>query len=63
MGKIKSCPYCGSNGEYYPDSDGQSAAIYCENCPLGVEHSGMSFEKLATVWNNLPRISTDREGE
>ena len=49
------CPYCGNPAEYVQGTDSQADAIYCTECPVGVEHSGMSFAALATVWNGLPR--------
>ena len=49
------CPYCGSKPQYLKGNDSQADAIYCEECPLGVEHDGMSYEALATVWDGLPR--------
>lgn len=55
MSELRPCPYCGNKAEYYPEDDGQASAIYCEECPLGVEESGASYPALAYVWNSLPR--------
>lgn len=49
------CPYCGNKAEYLHGSNNQADAIYCTECPLGVEHSGMSFGALATIWNTLTK--------
>lgn len=49
------CSYCGNQAEYLRGGDNQADAIYCTECPLGVEHSGMSFEALATIWNTLTK--------
>ena len=49
------CPYCENEAEYIEGNVAQADAIYCKECPLGVEHSGMSYEALAMVWNGLPR--------
>jgi len=54
---LAACPYCGSSAVYYPQNDGQANAIYCTNCPLGVEDNRLNFETLAMVWNNLPRAA------
>ena len=51
------CPYCGNDPEYIEGNIAQADAIYCKECPLGVEHHGMSYEALATVWNGLPRAT------
>jgi len=53
--KIKKCPNCEGKAKYYPNSDSQTAAIYCVDCPLGVEDTNMSREELVKIWNNLPR--------
>lgn len=53
--ELLSCPYCGNEPEYIEGTVAQADAIYCKECPLGVEHHGMSYEALATVWNGLPR--------
>ncbi len=49
------CPYCRNEAEYFEGTNGQADAIYCKECPLGVEQSGMSYTALALVWNGLPR--------
>jgi len=49
------CPYCGNEAEYIKGSNTQADAIYCKECPLGVEYAGMSYSALALVWNGLPR--------
>lgn len=54
---LAACPYCGSAAMHYPQDDGQANAIYCTNCPLGVEDSRLDFSALAIVWNNLPRVA------
>lgn len=53
--ELLNCPYCGNNAEYCEGNNTQADAIYCSECPLGVEHDGMSFKMLVLVWNNLPR--------
>ena len=53
--ELNPCPYCYSEAKYYANSESQTGAIYCTECPLGVEHSDMSYTELAKVWNNLPR--------
>ena len=52
---IKPCPYCQNEAKHYPETHSQANAIYCTECPLGVEQAGMSDEALMMVWNNLPR--------
>ncbi|MFK5950941.1 MAG: hypothetical protein QM500_19490 [Methylococcales bacterium] len=54
---LLSCPGCESEAEYHQGSDSQADAIYCTQCPLGVEHSGMKYSELLLIWNNLPRRS------
>lgn len=54
---LAACPYCGSAAVHYPQNDGQANAIYCTNCPLGVEDNRLDFAALAMVWNNLPRAA------
>lgn len=54
---LAACPYCGSAAVHYPQNDGQANAIYCTNCPLGVEDNRLDFAALAIVWNNLPRAA------
>ena len=54
-GAIKPCPNCRNEAKHYPDSNSQANAIYCNECPLGVESAGMSDAALFMVWNNLPR--------
>lgn len=55
------CPYCGNPAQHYTNSDNRSNAIYCDVCPLGVEHSGMSDKELETIWNRLPRRNDPQE--
>ena len=57
--RLAACPYCGSAAVHYPQNDGQANAIYCTNCPLGVEDNRLDFMALAMVWNNLPRPSNN----
>jgi len=40
---------CGGEAEYH---DG---AIYCEECPLGVENHELKYSELLEIWNDLPR--------
>lgn len=54
---LDACPYCSSAAVHYPQNDGQASAIYCVNCPLGVEDNKLNFDALAMVWNNLPRAA------
>lgn len=51
------CPHCLGEPEYLEDSNYQAAAIYCTDCPLGLEWAGMSYEDLSKIWNSLPRYS------
>lgn len=53
--EIDNCPYCENEATYFPETNEQASAIYCNECPLGVEYSGMSYECLVAVWNRLPR--------
>ena len=47
------CVNCGGIAYHYPESDYQANAIYCEQCPLGVEDCNMTDEELFSVWNKL----------
>ena len=50
------CPYCGKRAEYWDGEDNSHAdAIFCSNCPVGVEFDGMSYKDLRRVWNGMPR--------
>lgn len=50
---IKPCVNCGSRADHYPESDGQANAIYCSECPLGVEWSNMDDNELLAIWNGI----------
>ena len=62
MKELLNCPYCGGKASYFAESDSQAHAIYCDDCPLGVEDNRMSFEDLAWIWNLLPRINHPEDG-
>ena len=49
------CPLCDSTAAYLMGTDSQADAIYCDNCALGVEESGKSYDSLKEMWNNIPR--------
>ena len=55
MDDLKPCPNCENEAKHYPNDDYQANAIYCTECPLGVENWEMSDNVLKEVWNNLPR--------
>lgn len=57
------CPYCDNEATYVNGSDGQADAIYCNECPLGVEHVGMSYNALAVVWNGIPRRKANSDDQ
>lgn len=49
---LQPCPFCGStNITEYPQSDSQASAIYCDDCPCGVEDSDKPMEELRELWN------------
>jgi len=50
--EIQPCPFCGSkNVSEYPGSDMQAPAIYCDECPAGLEDTNKSIEELKELWN------------
>ena len=52
MIELKPCPFCGCHElDVYEESDLQPTAIYCQECPAGVEHTGIDIEILADSWN------------
>ena len=54
---IKKCP-CGGLANWY-----DSRAIYCQQCPFGVEDYFMEPVDLAKVWNELYRPSENSPAE
>ncbi|HHE64885.1 MAG TPA: hypothetical protein ENL09_02575 [Bacteroidetes bacterium] len=37
------------------EDGGLDLAIYCSQCPLGVEDNSMKMSELEEIWNDLPR--------
>jgi Lar family restriction alleviation protein len=54
LGKLKPCPFCGSERlKLHQDS----VAIYCKDCPGGVEDWEIGIEELIKAWNT--RLNED----
>lgn len=46
------CPYCGCKDlDVIEGNLGQAPAIYCNDCPAGVEDNTISVDKLKKYWN------------
>ena len=46
------CPFCGCKDfDVFKGDSGQVTAIYCKDCPAGVEDSTITLEKLKLYWN------------
>jgi len=53
--KLKPCPYCNGHATAVLPSSMSATAIYCDDCPLGMEDDRFTIEQLSEMWNNLPR--------
>jgi hypothetical protein len=53
---LEPCPNCGAPCTAHEPTDRQVAAVYCTQCPLGLEDNGKTVAKLTTVWNGIPRV-------
>lgn len=50
--KLLYCPICGNEDfEEYEGNDNQVAAIYCIECPYGVEDSTKTLQELRKIHN------------
>lgn len=50
------CPLCGGTDfTQQENSDYRVTAIYCNNCPYGVEDSSMSLDEIL-IWHNTRAI-------
>lgn len=55
MSELRPCAFCGStNMTIIPESDSQCQAIYCDDCPGGVEDNNLPMDILMNVWNSRP---------
>jgi len=46
------CPFCGSTEvEFFENSHNQATAIYCKNCPAGLEDNTKSVDELRDIWD------------
>ena len=50
--KMLPCPFCGSeNIEEYPNNHYQATAVYCKDCPAGLEDNKKTVDELKILWN------------
>jgi len=48
--KLKPCPFCGYNEfDIFDNCDSQATAIYCKNCPGGVEDHTKTIVELIEI--------------
>jgi transcription elongation factor Elf1 len=46
------CPFCGCKKfDCIADSDSHAAAIYCKECPAGVQHVECTEQQITDAWN------------
>jgi hypothetical protein len=47
------CPFCGGGNLYKfkKNIDSQKTAIYCDDCPSGMEDNRLTWEEMVRAWN------------
>jgi len=46
------CPFCGSvDVEFAKNALNQATAIYCKNCPAGLEDNTKTVDELRVIWD------------
>lgn len=46
------CPFCGSKDiDIIKESDYWRNAIWCKDCPAGIEDCDKTLDELTTLWN------------
>ena len=59
--KLIPCPLCGyEEFDTHDGIDSQTAAIYCQSCPYGVEDSKLTLEELIVIHNTRMDKNSNR---
>ena len=56
--ELKPCPFCGGEAKISTDDD-IDYAIYCDDCPGGIESYSLTTTELIQAWN---KRTEHREG-
>lgn len=52
MFELHACRFCGSDQiEEFEGDDEQVTAIYCIDCPAGLEDNYVTLDELRVIWN------------